>query len=262
MGEGEKEESTGYLFLEFKRENVDQYRTIGIGQRAQKGKPLTFWGFVVLDGSRIGYDMELYREIGSKKLPLTKQELKEILGDGNLFTEAQREYMGFVNKYIFGFSSLEQYNQFIRLLIKVRAPKLSKEFKPSKVYEILNDSLQTLTDEDMRAMVEAMEKMDDIQNRLENLRNAFQNVRIIRNEYQRYNQYMLGKKAQIYIEEKKKMDGLRGKLDQREDERQKKNDEIKTREHAADNRHAKRLFLVLKDLLYPLTKIKNFIESL
>ena len=43
--------------------------------------------------------------------------------------------------------------------------ELSKEFKPSRVYEILNDALPTLSDEDMRAMVEAMEKMDEIQKR-------------------------------------------------------------------------------------------------
>lgn len=42
--------------------------------------------------------------------------------------------------------------------MKVRAPKLSKEFKPTKVYDILNDSLQTLTDEDLRPMVDAMER--------------------------------------------------------------------------------------------------------
>lgn len=148
LGDGERDEDTGYLFLEFKRENLEQYRTIGIGQSAQKGKTMTFWGFVILDGRRIGLDMNLYREVGARKLPLTKQELRQELGEANPCTEGQREYMELVNKYIFGFSSTEQYRQFISLLIKVRAPKLSKEFKPSRVYDILNDSLQTLSDGD------------------------------------------------------------------------------------------------------------------
>ena len=78
-----------------------------------------------------------------------------------------------MNKYIFGFRRPEQYEQFIRLPVKVRAPKLSKEFKPTKVYEILNESLQTLTDEDLRAMVDAMEKMDGIQESLDQLSRAF-----------------------------------------------------------------------------------------
>lgn len=229
LGDGGREEATGYLFLEFKRENLEQYRTIGIGQRAQKGKPIAFWGFLILDGRRIGYDLQLYREAGSNKIPYTKQDLRQVLGGENPFTEVQRDYMELVNKYIFGFSNMEQYGQFIKLLIKVRAPKLSKEFKPSKVYEILNDSLQTLTDEDLRAMVETMEKMDDIQGKLEQMKEAYKDLTVIRNEYHRYNLYMLGKKAQGYVEEKKRVDGIRGQLDAREQEHGEKKEEIRRR---------------------------------
>lgn len=221
LGESGREEATGYLFLEFKRENTEQYRTIGIGQRARRGKPMSFWGFVILDNRRIGYDMNLYREVGTKKIPYTKQELRQVLGEDNPYTETQREYMEFVNRYIFGFSSIEQYGQFIKLLIQVRAPKLSKEFKPTKVYDILNDSLQTLSDEDMRAMVEAMEKMDDIQSRLESLRSSLKDVQIIRNEYRRYNLYMLGKKAQTYLAEKAQADESRNELEQKQQEQEK-----------------------------------------
>lgn len=206
LGEGDKDDVTGYLFLEFKREDTKEYRTIGIGQRAQRGKPMGFWGFAILDGRRIGYDIHLYQEIGSTKLALTKQELKKCLGEDAPFTEVQKEYMRMVNKYIFGFPRMEQYEQFIKLLIKVRAPKLSKEFKPTRVYDILNDSLQTLSDEDLRAMVDAMEKMDDIQNRLKNLHSTFKDLQMIRTEYGRYNKYILAKKAQAYLEQKLKTD--------------------------------------------------------
>ena len=54
---------------------------------------------------------------------------------------------------------------------------------------------QTLTDEDLRPMVDAMEKMDEIQDSLEMLNRAFDDVKIIRNEYTRYNQYMLAQKS-------------------------------------------------------------------
>lgn len=216
LNDGEKEEATGYLYLEFRKGK--RYRTIGIGQHAQKGKTMGFWGFIVLDGRRIGYDFNLYREVGNTKIAYTKQEMKKELGENNLFTEAQKEYMSFVNKHIFGFPRLEQYEQFIRLLIKVRAPKLSKEFTPRKVYEILNDSLQTLSDEDLRAMVDAMEKMDDIQDKLNGLKRAYKDLQIIRNEYVRYNQYMLGQKAVAYLEEKGMVDAARGKLEAEIDE--------------------------------------------
>ena len=47
LGNGERDDVTGYLFLEFKKQGLEQYRTIGIGQRAQKGKPMDFWGFII-----------------------------------------------------------------------------------------------------------------------------------------------------------------------------------------------------------------------
>ncbi|MDD7642360.1 MAG: SbcC/MukB-like Walker B domain-containing protein [bacterium] len=216
LGEEGKDEATGYLFLEFKREHSHEYRTIGIGQRAKRGKPMDFWGFIILDGRRIGYDLWLYKEVGSNKIPLDKRELRAELGEDNIFTDSQSEYKKAVNHHLFGFRKAEQYEQFIRLLVKVRAPKLSKEFKPTKVYEILNDSLQTLTDEDLRAMVDAMEKMDEIQDSLEMLGRAFSDVKIIRNEYTRYNQYMLAKKAQGYLSKKQEVERARQQLEEQE----------------------------------------------
>ena len=218
LGEEGRDEATGYLYLEFKKEESDEYRTIGIGQRAKRGKPMDFWGFLLLDGSRIGTDLHLYKEIGSSRIPLDKREVKAVLGEENLFTDSQSEYKKLVNQHIFGFRKAEQYEQFIRLLVKVRAPKLSKEFKPTKVYEILNDSLQTLTDEDLRAMVDAMEKMDEIQDSLEMLNRAFDDVKIIRNEYTRYNQYMLAKKAQAYMAKRQEVSGMQQQLEKQEQE--------------------------------------------
>ena len=224
IGEEGKDESTGYLYLEFKKADSEEYRTIGIGQRAKRGKPMDFWGFVILDGRRIGTDMKLYKEVGSNRIPYDRREMKAVLGEGNFFTDSQSEYKKHVNQYIFGFRKADQYEQFIKLLVKVRAPKLSKEFKPTKVYEILNDSLQTLTDEDLRAMVDAMEKMDEIQDSLEMLNRAFADVKIIRTEYTRYNQYMLAKKAQAYIRKKGEVEKARQELEAQKQEIQYKED--------------------------------------
>ncbi len=219
LGEEGKEEATGYLFLEFKKEHTEEYRTIGIGQRAKRGKPMDFWGFIILDGQRIGHDLWLYKETGSTKIPYDKREMKIVLGENNLFTDSQSEYKNLVNQYIFGFRRAEQYEQFIKLLVKVRAPKLSKEFKPTKVYDILNESLQTLSDEDLRTMVDAMEKMDEIQDSLDMLNRAFADVKIIRNEYTRYNQYVLAKKAQSYLKKKEEVESAQQEYDEKQNEK-------------------------------------------
>lgn len=213
LGENESEESTGYIFLEFAKKDSNQYRTIGIGQRARKGKPMTFWGFVLLDNRRIGEDLQLYKQVGDKKIPKTKQELKNDLGEHNRIVESPREYMELVNKYIFEFPRLELYEQFIKLLIKVRAPKLSKDLKPSLVYTILNDSLQTLSDDDLSAMVDAMEQLDTMQATIDDLKETLKNIIIIRNEYDRYNRYMLGTKARNYRDNHKSFIKLRENLE-------------------------------------------------
>lgn len=57
LGEKEvvnRDERTGYLYLEFKRTDIEQYITIGIGLQAKRNKPMKFWGFVVTDNRRVG----------------------------------------------------------------------------------------------------------------------------------------------------------------------------------------------------------------
>ena len=218
LGEDGKDDSTGYLFLEFQKMETNEYRTIAIGQRARRGKQMDFWGFVILDGRRIGIDINVYKETGSTKLPYDRQEMKKVLGEETPFMDVPGEYKALVNKYLFGYQRPEQYEQFIKLLVKVRAPKLSKEFKPTKVYEILNESLQTLTDEELRAMVDAMEKMDGIQENLDQLRRTFLDVKAIRNEYSRYNRYMLARKGTAYLKSYETVQKLQQEYDKKEQE--------------------------------------------
>ena len=58
--------------------------------------------------------------------------------------------MEYVNRQIFGFETTEEYKEMIDLLIQLRTPKLSKDFKPSVINDILSDSLQPLSDDDLR----------------------------------------------------------------------------------------------------------------
>ena len=212
----DSDDVTGYVYLEFARINETgqkEFRTIGIGQRAQRSKGMTgFWGFVILDGRRIGEELDLTKEVGNSSIPMSYKELEYALGTGNILVKSQKEYKENVNKYLFGFPNIELYDQFIALLIKVRAPKLSKEFKPSRVYEILNESLQTLTDDDLSSMVDAMEKLDDMELRLNDLKRTASDLKDIGSEYARYNSYIFGKKAEKYLEAKKRTSAEQKKI--------------------------------------------------
>ncbi|MCM1233764.1 MAG: TIGR02680 family protein [Ruminococcus flavefaciens] len=215
LGDDEREESTGYLYLEFRKPDAEEYRTIGIGMRAQRGKGIDFWGFCLRDGRRIGPGgFQLYEKIGSQNLPLSKQKLRNLMmeQDPGCWAESPTVYKKMVNDQIFGFQDIRQYDQLVQLLIMVRAPKLSKDFRPTEVKKILNQSLQVLTDDDLSAMVSTMEQMDNLEDTLHGYQAAMQAARTIRNEYNRYNQYILGRKGQAYLDARGSTQRLRNQL--------------------------------------------------
>lgn len=168
-----RDERTGYLYLEFHKSENERYLTIGMGLRARRGKPLDKWYFTINDGRRIGKDFFLYKETG-EKITLSKKELENRVADGGRVFDRQVDYMAYVNQEIFGFETVDEYKEMIDLLIQLRTPKLSKDFKPSVINEILSDSLQPLSDEDLRPMSEAIENMDTMTMNLKSRQMAYQ----------------------------------------------------------------------------------------
>jgi uncharacterized protein (TIGR02680 family) len=195
--EREKEENTAYLYMEFKKEKSENYLTIGMGFKAQRGKPLKSWGFSITDGRRVGHDFYLYKDMGDK-LPLSKKELENRIGSGGFVKEGQGDYMKMVNDLLFGFDDIEEYDELVKLLVQLRSPKLSKDFKPTVVYEIMENSLQQLSEDDLRPMSEAIENMDNIKSRLEELKESKKAAEKIKDAYDKYNRFVLYDKAKTY----------------------------------------------------------------
>lgn len=199
-----REERTGYLYLEFKRKDSGTYLTIGMGIRARRGKPLDKWYFSLTDGRRIGKDFFLYKDMG-EKVTLSKKELENRVADGGRIFERQAEYMDYVNRQIFGFETVDEYKEMVDLLIQLRTPKLSKDFKPSVINEILSDSLQPLSDEDLRPMAEAIENMDTMSMNLKGRKEAKQAAEKINSVFHKYNRLLLCDKASRYVQSQQKL---------------------------------------------------------
>ena len=193
----EREERTGYLYMELKRQESDEYLTLGIGLRARKNKKMDSWYFSITDGRRIGIDFYLYKE-QQGKIVYTKRELANRIGDGGCVIESQREYADMVNRLLFGFETREEYKELLDLLIQLRTPKLSKDFKPTVINEILSGSLQTLSEDDLRPMSEAIENMDSIKTNLDVLQEGVSAAEQIKKVYDQYNEIVLCDKALIY----------------------------------------------------------------
>ena len=210
-----REERTGYLYLEFKRKDSDTYLTIGMGIRARRGKPLDKWYFGLSDGRRIGKELILYKET-DEKVTLSKKELENRIGNGGQVFDRQADYMDYVNRQVFGFETVDEYREMIDLLIQLRTPKLSKDFKPSVINDILSDSLQPLSDEDLRPMSEAIENMDNMSMNLKSRQEAKAAAEKIGRVYDRYNRLMLLGKASDLVQAEELMEKSLQKETQRQ----------------------------------------------
>lgn len=201
----DRDERTGYLFLEYKREGLEQYLTTGMGLRAKRMKSLDFWGFVITDNRRANRDILLYKEEYNgetekeEKIPLTRNELENRIGEGGKVVQTQREYMELVNRYVFGFESLEAYEELIKLLIQLRSPKLSRDYKPTVIYEILDGSLPALSDEELRPLSDTIENMDQTKQQLQQLQRDQVSIKKLCNKYDEYNRFVLAEKAEALL---------------------------------------------------------------
>ena len=197
----QKEESTAYLYMETYNEKTNKYITIGLGFRGRKGKPVESWGFSLKDGKRVGKDFYLYKDFSSK-IPLSKNELKSRLSTINEFTETMKEYKEMVNRLLFGFSNLDTYDEFIKLLLQLRSNKLSKEYKPTNLISVLNSVLKPLTEEDLRPLSEAIEEMNKSKEYIEKLENNSKSLKDFLKSYRNYNETNLIIKARNYQNKK------------------------------------------------------------
>ncbi len=213
----QKEEAIGYLYMELFQEEEKKYITIGMGLHARRGRPVNFWGFALQDGRRIGKDFRLYKNV-HEKIPFSKNELKTALGSENPLVESAKEYKKMVNNLVFGFPSLDQYDEFINVLLQLRSPKLSKDYKPTKLMSILDGVLQPLTEDDLAPLSDAIEDMDKTKEKTEQLKNDIKNINYLKKSYANYNETILYKKAANYLDS---MTGYQKMVDEEKKQEQK-----------------------------------------
>lgn len=207
----QKEEATSYLYMETFNEEENKYITVGLGFRGRKGRPIESWGFSLKDGKRINKDFYLYKD-SANKIPLSKNELKSRLGIINEFTDTMKEYKAMVNRLLFGFPNLDIYDEFIKLLLQLRSNKLSKDYKPTNLINVLNTVLQPLSDNDLRPLSEAIEQMNKTKEQVETLENNSKALKEFLKVYKNYNELVLLTKARNYSKVKKDYDELKNNI--------------------------------------------------
>ena len=188
----QKDDAISYLYMEVY--NEEKYITIGMGFRARKGRPTDFWGFGITDNKRIGIDLYLYKDYGSKVL-LTKNELRARLSQDSKLVDTQKEYKKMVNDLLFGFENTDSYDEFINVLLQLRSSKLSKEYSPTKLMETLTRVLQPLTVDDLRPLSDAIEDTNKTKEQIDTLKNQLKSLNNFLKTFNNYNEIVLYNKA-------------------------------------------------------------------
>ena len=214
LGENnEKDDSTGYLYMEFYNSLEDRYITIGMGLRARRGKPTDFFGFILKDGRRVGKDFFLYKtKDGFTKMPLTKLELRSALGVSNNLVETAKEYKKLVNDNLFKFRNIETFDEFINIILQIRSPKLSKEYKPTKLMEVLNEVLPPLSDETLRPLSDTIENLNATKEKINELKNNIDILSNFTKVFKNYNEAVLLAKATNYYKEYQALENIKVKI--------------------------------------------------
>jgi len=221
------DERTGYLYFEYKKQQTEEYLTTGIGLHTKRGSGrLDFWGFLLKNGRRIGKDFELYSmghdpETGKPvRIPLEKRDLVRRIGPDGQVVSSQGEYMQMVNAAIFGFSDIRQYHELMELLIQLRSPKLSRDFKPSVIYEILNASLPALTDEELRPLSETLENIEDTRLSIEQMQREEAAFKKLNASYTKYNEAVLGARQMVLENHRESLAAMEKEIRKAEEEKQ------------------------------------------
>jgi uncharacterized protein (TIGR02680 family) len=164
------EERTGYIALEFEQGAPQRFCTIGMGLRARRteggGNPdVESWFFVIEDQRRIGIDFELHAG-DPQKTPLTRIQLRDLLGNRNKSATRNTDYQDAVNRALFGFADTEQLRSLLRTIVQLRSPKLNKDTKPSDVCDILTESLRPLDEGLLGRVSQVIEDIDTCQDQI------------------------------------------------------------------------------------------------
>lgn len=215
----ETDERTGYLYLEYKRENSDQYITTGIGLHAVRNSttPIGFWGFILKD-KRINKDVKLYKTVKDAdgragKAIYNRRELTDAIGSNGIVVTSRDEYARLVNRNIFGFSD-EKYAELVTLLIQLRSPKLSRDFKPTVVYDILNNSLPAIPEEELRPLTETLDNIRNIRAKKERLKKELAIFERLCRLYENANRAAIFEKYNKYVEADRSLRASRNNLNE------------------------------------------------
>ncbi|MFG1731172.1 TIGR02680 family protein [Paenibacillus sp. 843] len=204
-------ERIGYVVIEYKLTNTEQYITTGFGLHSKrKNRRLEdAWGFVIHDRSRrIGRGpnpISLYKvevlDGSPEQIPLDRKEITAAIGESGTVVDS-KEYAGLINKNLFKFPDVTGLKLFTDVLVRLKSPKLTKGGGPDDLKETLNESLPPLSDHELSALTTTVEAQDQTQREILKTQSDLGFVTKLDKGYDDYVSYVFAEKAKYYLDSK------------------------------------------------------------
>ena len=158
-GEHPNDERLGYTWLELGRRDADGnalFCTLGCGLKAVSGRGIASHWFFLTD-QRVGEELAL---VDGARIALTRERLEEALGARGVVHRTAGAYRRAVDEALFGLGE-QRYGALIDLLIKIRAPQLSKRPNERALSDALTGALPPLDQALIADVAEAFRGLEE-----------------------------------------------------------------------------------------------------
>ncbi len=158
-GEHPNDERLGYTWLELGRLDADGntlFCTLGCGLKAVSGRGIASHWFFLSD-QRVGEELAL---VDGVRIALTRERLEEAIGARGVVHRTARAYRRAVDEALFGLGE-QRYDALIDLLIKIRAPQLSKRPNERALSDALTGALPPLDQALIADVAEAFRGLEE-----------------------------------------------------------------------------------------------------
>jgi uncharacterized protein (TIGR02680 family) len=158
-GEHPNDERLGYTWLELGRRDADgvaTFCTLGCGLKAVSGRGIASHWFFLSD-QRVGEELVL---VDTANIALTRERLEEALGARGVVHRTAGAYRRAVDEALFGLGE-QRYGALIDLLIKIRAPQLSKRPNERALSDALTGALAPLDQALIADVAEAFRGLEE-----------------------------------------------------------------------------------------------------
>ncbi|WP_282937641.1 TIGR02680 family protein [Paenibacillus sp. RC67] len=213
-------ERIGYVVVEYKLGDKEEYMTTGIGMHAKRKnrKMEDAWGFVI-PNRRINKgknSLSLYTaemlDGSFENIPKDRKQFTNDVGDSGNVVDLN-QYAKHMNDRLFGFPDESGLKLYTDVLVRLKSPKLTKGGGPDDLKDTLNHSLPSLTEQELSALTTTVQAQDQTQREIVKTQADLSFAVKLDKGYDDYVSYVFADKAKHFLDYMQELQNVNAEYD-------------------------------------------------